>query len=230
MGSKKKLQKFAENLTFPNLFQPEYEEVKEGFFLKGKWKADFFKNDNPIVLELGCGKGEYSVGLGRKYPHKNFIGLDVKGARLWRGCKTSNEEKMTNVAFIRMKIQHIESFFALGEVDEIWITFPDPQPKKSKRNKRLTSQVFLERYANIAKADTLFHLKTDNEPLFDFTLEVINENGHQLLDSVKDLYHHSGYEEVKSIKTHYEKLFNDQGYDINYLEFMLNPKLFSNGE
>ena len=228
MGSKKKLQKFAENLTFPNLFQPEYEEVKQGFYLKGKWKSDFFKNDNPLVLELGCGKGEYSVGLGKKYPNKNFIGIDVKGARLWRGCKTSNEDKMTNIAFIRMKIQNIESFFAHNEVDEIWITFPDPQPKKSKSNKRLTSQVFLDRYTRIAKPNTLFHLKTDNEPLFDYTLEVIEENKHQLLVAIKDLYHNSGFEEVKSIKTHYEKIFSEQGYDINYLEFKINPNNYFN--
>lgn len=227
MGSKKKLRKFAENLTFPNLFQPDYEAIKDDFFLKGKWRDDFFKNDNPIVLELGCGKGEYTVGLARKYGEQNFIGVDVKGARLWRGCKTSNEEKMTNVAFVRTKIQLIEKLFAPDEVDEVWITFPDPQPKYSKRNKRLTSQVFLQRYAKIVKPGAVFHLKTDNEPLFDYTLEVIEENGHILLEAVKDLYSHNGFEEVKAIKTHYEKLFTEQGYVINYLEFRLNPKMFS---
>jgi len=230
MGSKRKLQKFAENLTFPNLFQPDYEEVKNGFCHKGKWRTHFFKNENPIVLELGCGKGEYSVGLGEKYPHKNFIGVDVKGARLWRGCKTSNENNMSNVAFIRAKIQHIESFFEVGEVDEIWITFPDPQPKNSKQNKRLTSQAFLDRYAKISKLGTVFHLKTDNEPLFDYTMEVIEENQHQLIVGVKNIYNKSGFEEVKAIKTHYEKLFSDQGYHINYLEFTLNPNSYSDGE
>jgi tRNA (guanine-N7-)-methyltransferase len=229
MGSKKKLQKFAENLTFPNLFQPDYEEIKDGFELKGKWGIDFFGNTNPIVLELGCGKGEYTVGLAAKYPGKNFIGVDVKGARLWRGCKTSNEENMKNVAFIRAKIQHIDHFFGPGEIDEVWITFPDPQPKNSKRNKRLTSQVFLNRYARIVKPDAVFHLKTDNEPLFDYTLEVIEENGHRLITAVKDLYHQEGFEEVKSIKTHYEKLFSEQGYDINYLKFRLNNSVFDNG-
>lgn len=230
MSSKGKLEKFAENLTFPNLFQPDYDQVKENFFLKGKWNEEFFKNTNPIVLELGCGKGEYSVGLARKYPNKNFIGIDLKGARLWRGCKTSNDEGMQNVAFIRTKIQHIQLLFEENEVDEIWVTFPDPQPKHSKRNKRLTSQRFLDSYDKILKANSIIHLKTDSESLFDYTLEVIAENNHQLHIAVKDIYHHDGLDEVKSIKTHYEKLFSEQGYDINYLNFTLNSAKLADGK
>lgn len=230
MSSKGKLERFAENLTFPNLFQPKYEDLTEGFHLKGKWNKEIFKNDNPIVLEVGCGKGEYTIGLGRKYPDKNFIGMDLKGARLWRGCKTSNDEKMDNIAFIRSKIEHIESFFDTNEISELWITFPDPQPKYSKRNKRLTSQRFLNKYRNILKSDAIIHLKTDNELLFDYTLEVIDEFNHTLHISVKDIYHYDGLEEVKSIKTFYEKLFSEQGYDINYLNFTLNPTRFDDGK
>ena len=160
---KNKLARFAENETFANLFQLTYEQItKEGFALKGKWNEDFFKNDNPIVLELGCGKGEYTVGLAKKYPNKNFIGIDIKGARLWRGCKTSNEDKMTNVAFVRTHIQMIESYFAENEVSEIWITFPDPQLKKP--NKRLTCERFLKLYKNILKQEN-FTMKFINSKL-----------------------------------------------------------------
>lgn len=230
MGSKGKLEKFAENLTFPNLFQPNQADLDSGFSLRGKWHADFFKNENPIVLELGCGKGEYTVGLARRYPYKNFIGVDIKGARIWRGCKTSNEEGLTNVAFIRTKIQHIARFFDKEEVDEIWVTFPDPQPKFSKRNKRLTSPSFLERYKCILRPKAIIHLKTDNEPLFDYTLEIIEEAGHQLHIAVKDLYSFDGLDEVKSIKTYYEDLFFKQGFNINYLNFTLNENTFANCE
>lgn len=221
MGSKRKLQKFAENLTFSHLFQPTYEEIKAGFPMRGKWKQEYFKNNNPIVLELGCGKGEYSVGLGEKYPNKNFIGLDWKGARLWRGSKTVKEKGLSNVAFIRTHIQMINELFGQNEVDEIWITFPDPQPKNSKANKRLTSPRFLNYYKEAIVPGGLIHFKTDNEPLFDYTLEVIQEEGHELLLSVKDIYNYDGLEEMKAIKTHYEKLFSAQGYAINYMEFKL---------
>lgn len=221
MGSKRKLQKFAENLTFSHLFQPTYEEIKAGFPMRGKWKQEYFKNNNPIVLELGCGKGEYSVGLGEKYPNKNFIGLDWKGARLWRGSKTVKEKGLSNVAFIRTHIQMINELFGQNEVDEIWITFPDPQPKNSKANKRLTSPRFLNYYKEAIVPGGLIHFKTDNEPLFDYTLEVIHEEGHELLLSVKDIYNYDGLEEMKAIKTHYEKLFSAQGYAINYMEFKL---------
>jgi tRNA (guanine-N7-)-methyltransferase len=222
MGNKNKLAKFAESAKFPNMFQPQYEEVKEGYAMQGKWRSNFFKNENELVLELGCGKGEYTVGLGSKYPNRNFIGVDIKGARMWRGCKTSVEQGLQNVAFLRQKIQLIANMFAQDEVDEIWITFPDPQPKVAKR--RLTSPQYMERYAKILKLGGIINFKTDNEPLFDYTLEMIEEYGHELIVSVKDLYAADGFEEVKSIKTYYEKLFNDQGFDINYLQFRLNPE------
>ena len=222
MGNKNKLAKFAESAEFPNMFQPKYEEVKDGYAMQGKWRSDFFKNSNELVLELGCGKGEYSVGLGRKYPNRNFIGVDIKGARMWRGCKTSVEEGLQNVAFLRQKIQLIANMFAKEEVDELWITFPDPQPKVAKR--RLTSPQYMERYAKILKPGGIINFKTDSEPLFDYTLEMIEEYGHELIVSVKDLYSADGFEEVKAIKTYYEKLFNDQGYDINFMQFRLNPE------
>ncbi len=221
MGNKNKLAKFAEGASFPNMFQPKYEEVKDTYVMQGKWRSNFFKNEHDLVLELGCGKGEYSVGLGRNYPNRNFIGVDIKGARMWRGCKTSVEEGLKNVAFLRQKIQLIANMFAKDEVDEIWITFPDPQPKVEKR--RLTSPQYMERYAKILKPGGIINFKTDSEALFDYTLEMIEEYAHELIVSVKDLYSAEGYDEVKSIKTHYEKLFNDQGHDINFMQFRLNP-------
>lgn len=219
--SKKKLLHFAENDTFENMFQPYFEELLKGYDQKGNWNKNFFKNDHPIVLELGCGKGEYTVGLAQRYPEKNFIGMDVKGARMWRGCKTSIEEGMTNVAFIRSKVQLIEYLFAENEVSEIWITFPDPQPRKARENRRLTSPKFLERYKKILKENANIHLKTDNEEFFNYTLEIIKQENHQLLDSVSDLYNSDGYEEVRAIKTHYEKIFTEKGFHINYLKFQL---------
>jgi tRNA (guanine-N7-)-methyltransferase len=227
MGKKKKLRKFAENLTFPNMFQPNYDDIKDGFVLKGNWKQEFFKNDNPITLEVGCGKGEYTVGLAAKYPDRNFIGMDIKGARMWRGCHTSQQQSLQNVAFIRAHVQMVPMIFAPAEVEEIWITFPDPQPKNAKRNKRLTAHPFLERYYKILASNGLIHFKTDNEPLFDYTLEVIASEQHHLLTAVKDLYQVQGFEEVKSIKTYYETLFSEQGFAINYLEFKLNPAAFT---
>lgn len=222
MSSKNKLKKFNDNQGYPNMFQPNYDDVKDGYMMQGKWGADFFKNTNPITLEVGCGKGEYTVGLAANYPQRNFIGMDIKGARIWRGCKTSNENNMNNVAFVRNYVQMVSEIFGEQEIDELWITFPDPQPKKVKINKRLTSPPFLKRYSQILKEGGIINFKTDNEPLFDYTLEVIKEYGHELIVSVKDLYNCDGFEEVKSIKTHYEKLFSDQGFAINYMQFRLN--------
>ncbi|HPV56712.1 MAG TPA: tRNA (guanosine(46)-N7)-methyltransferase TrmB, partial [Tenuifilaceae bacterium] len=175
--AKNKLRRFAENETFENLFQPTMSDVMNGdFHLKGKWRSDYFKNSNPIVLELGCGKGEYSVGLAKMFPEKNFIGADIKGARLWRGAKTAVEEKMSNVAFIRTRIEHIASFFAPEEVDEIWVTFPDPQPREKKSKKRLTSSRFLNHYAKFLKPNGIVHLKTDSQALHAYTKAVIEYN------------------------------------------------------
>ncbi len=218
---KNKLARFAENETFANLFQLTYEQItKEGFALKGKWNEEFFKNDNPIVLELGCGKGEYTVGLAKKYPNKNFIGIDIKGARLWRGCKTSNEDSMTNVAFVRTHIQMIESYFAENEVSEIWITFPDPQLKKP--NKRLTCERFLKLYNNILKQDGIVHLKTDSKELYDYTLEeVLQPSKREILYSTSDLYNSDFKEDVIEIQTFYESMYLKIGKPITYLKFRL---------
>lgn len=218
---KNKLARFAENETFANLFQLTYEQVtKEGFALKGKWNENFFKNDNPIVLELGCGKGEYTVGLAKKYPNKNFIGIDIKGARLWRGCKTSNEDKMTNVAFVRTHIQMIESYFAENEVSEIWITFPDPQLKKP--NKRLTCERFLSLYKNILKSEGIVHLKTDSQELYEFTKdEVLIPTKREILYNTNDLYNSDFKEDVIEIQTFYEAMYLKIGKPITYLKFKL---------
>ena len=218
---KNKLARFEENLTFPNLFQVSYEDLKNNKFeLKGRWHEQFFGNDNPIVLELGCGKGEYTVALARKYPEKNFIGIDIKGARLWRGCKTSNEEGMKNVAFIRTRIQLIEQFFAAGEVSEIWVTFPDPQPKKP--NKRLTSERFLSYYKNILRPDSTIHLKTDSYELYDYTLnEVIPQGNYQVVFATDDLYGTPCDLEVCEVRTFYESMFLKEGKKITYIQFKI---------
>lgn len=218
---KRKLERFAENKTFPHFFQPYYSELVEGFPLKGKWRSDFFKNDNPIVLELGCGKGEFTVGLAERFPEKNYIGMDVKGARMWRGAKTSFEKQMKNVAFVRGKIQNISYVFTPDEVDEIWITFPDPQPSKTRIKKRLTSPPFLDRYRGIAGQDAIVHLKTDNTMFFEYTLEVIQEQGLGLLFHTFDVDQNPGNELVLSIKTFYEEMFRAEGVPIKYLKFRL---------
>ncbi len=224
MSSKNKLQKFAENLKFPNLFQYGYEQILQSPFpLKGKWAADFFKNNNPIVLELGCGKGEYTIGLAQKYPEKNFIGVDIKGARLWRGLRSSKELGLNNVAFIRTRIELINAFFSSDEVSEIWITFPDPQPQKSRRRKRLTHPEFLSRYKQFLKVGGIIHLKTDSDLLYDFTNEVIEEFKHQPIIVTDDLYADERELEVKSIQTFYEKIWLEQGLTIKYIRFRLNP-------
>jgi tRNA (guanine-N7-)-methyltransferase len=218
---KGKLQKFAENENFENLFQPSYKDVLEkGFYLKGKWAKDFFQNNHSIVLELGCGKGEYTIGLAEKYPNKNFIGIDIKGARLWRGLKTSNEKNMPNVAFLRTRISNINLFFAKNEVSEIWITFPDPQPKKE--NKRLTSPAFLDKYKNILTSDAVIHLKTDDTMLYEYTLnDVVIAENHPLLYHSDDLYGNNEELEVKEIHTYYEKIWLEMGKKIKYVKFRI---------
>ena len=218
---KNKLQRFAEVKTFSNVFEFLFTERETDFKLQGKWNSEYFKNNNPIVLELGCGKGEYSIGLAEKYPQKNFIGIDIKGARIWKASKNTQEKNLNNVCFLRTQIEYIERCFAKDEVSEIWITFPDPQPNKEK--KRLTHSIFLNRYKNILQPKGIVHLKTDSAELYEFTLEVIAENKLPLLDSTNNLYGDSNpaREEVKSIKTHYEKLFSAQGKKITYLKFQL---------
>jgi tRNA (guanine-N7-)-methyltransferase len=223
LGKKKKLQHFAENATFPHFFQLSYDELREGFHLKGRWKRDFFKNSNPIVVELGCGKGEYTVGLARKYPEKNFIGIDRKGARIWKGAKTSLEEKMTNVAFFRANIELLTHIFGPAEVEEIWITFPDPHPKQKSAWKRLTSPTFLDKYRNIMRTGGIIHLKTDHYPLFEFTRQVIKGSGHTQLFATDDLYNSDYTGDVRDIKTFYEEKFLESEGRICYLMFTLNP-------
>jgi len=178
VGSKNKLKRFKENETFKNVFQPTREELtKEVYALKGNWNSTFFKNDNPIVLELGCGKGEYSVALAQKFPNKNFIGVDIKGARFWRGAKTALEENIPNVAFLRTQIELVDHAFAENEVDEIWITFPDPQIKYRRTKHRMTNSVFLNRYKKILKPDGFVNLKTDSEFMHGYTLGLLHGAG-----------------------------------------------------
>ena len=179
MGSKNKLKRFSENETFDNVFQPTREEVVgDQFPLKGKWNKEFFKNDNPIVLELGCGKGEYSVGLAERFPEKNFIGIDIKGARFWRGAKTAIETGMNNVAFVRTQIELIHHIFTQNEVSEIWITFPDPQIKYKRTKHRMTNAAFLDNYKKILKPNGLMHLKTDSEFMHGYTLGLLHGLGY----------------------------------------------------
>ena len=182
MGSKNKLRRFRENETFSNVFQPTRDDLVSATFpLKGHWNTSVFKNDNPLVLELGCGKGEYSVALAKKYPNKNFIGIDIKGARFWRGAKTAVEENIPNVAFLRTQIELIEHAFEQKEVDEIWITFPDPQIKYKRTKHRMTNSGFLKRYKAILKPEGVVNLKTDSEFMHGYTLGLLHGEGHEVL-------------------------------------------------
>ena len=206
---------------FSNVFQPTFEDLKSGFSIKGKWKSAVFKNDNPLVVELGCGKGEYSLALSRKHPDKNFLGVDVKGARMWKGASDANNEGISNVAFLRTRIEFIEYCFAKSEIDEIWITFPDPQIKKKRAKNRLTHPVFLERYSNILQDNGLIHLKTDSQFLHGYTLGIIEGHQHHLEDAEHDIYNAVLKRENMEIKTHYEKLFLAKNMPISYLRFRL---------
>lgn len=222
MGRKKKLIHFAENDTFDNLFQCGFEEITtNGFPLKGNWHKDFFHNDNPIVLELGCGKGEYTVGLARNNPQKNFIGIDIKGARLWRGLNTAKDESLANVAFIRSRIEMIEHYFSTDEVSEIWITFPDPQPRKTRERKRLTSPWFLAKYKLFLLKDGIIHLKTDSDLMYEYTCEMIENEQHIALFSTNDLYATAEPMDVKNIRTFYEQRWLNEGLTIKYVAFRL---------
>lgn len=223
MGSKNKLKRFKENETFTNVIQPTREDLTEKeFYLKGKWNKEFFKNENPIVLELGCGKGEYSVGLAQRFPEKNFIGIDIKGARFWRGAKTAVEEHISNVGFLRTQIELVEYAFAENEVDEIWITFPDPQIKYKRTKHRMTNTTFLQRYKKILKPDGLVHLKTDSEFMHGYTLGLLHGEGHEVLYANHDVYRNEGSpEEVTSIQTFYESQYLEQNKPITYIRFKI---------
>ncbi len=223
VGSKNKLKRFRENETFGNVIQPTREEALAGNFpLKGKWGSEFFKNDNPIVLELGCGKGEYSVGLARYYQDKNFIGIDIKGARFWRGAKTAVDEGIHNVGFLRTQIELIEEFFAEGEISEIWITFPDPQIKYKRTKHRLTNTEFLQRYKRILTPDGIMNLKTDSEFMHGYTLGLLHGEGHEVIYANHNIYeNHGAPKEVTSIQTFYEQQYLEKGKPITYIQFKI---------
>ena len=223
MGSKNKLKRFKENETFQNVFQPTREEVVSNQFpLKGKWNSDFFKNENPIVLELGCGKGEYSVGLAERSPNKNFIGIDIKGARFWRGAKTAVENGLHNVAFLRTQIELIEYCFAKDEVSEIWITFPDPQIKYKRTKHRMTNATFLENYKKILQPNGLMHLKTDSEFMHGYTLGLLHGAGHEVLYANHNIYKNEGAPaEVTEIQTFYESQYLEVNKPITYIQFKI---------
>jgi len=219
---KSKLIRFKEMEKFERVFQPNFGEVFENdYYLKGCWNLKVFHNNHPIVLELGCGKGEYSIGLAKLNPDKNYIGIDIKGARIWKGAKIVNEENITNVAFVRTRIELIRSFFQPGEVDEIWITFPDPQLKKRRNKKRLTGVRYLNYYRSLLIDKGIIHLKTDNHELFNYTLDLITYNGLRILNKTKDLYNSSVSDPALSICTFYENQFLEEGLNIHYLSFEL---------
>ncbi|WP_299116323.1 tRNA (guanosine(46)-N7)-methyltransferase TrmB [uncultured Winogradskyella sp.] len=224
MGSKNKLKRFKENETFENVFQPKREELTDGNFInKGNWNEGVFKNDNPIVLELGCGKGEYTVGLAKRYPNKNFIGIDIKGARFWRGAKTALDENIPNAMFIRTQIELIDFAFAENEVDEIWITFPDPQIKYKRTKHRMTNLEFLERYKKVLKPNGIMHLKTDSEFMHGYTLGLLHGAEHKVLYANHNVYKQEGSpEEVTEIQTYYESQYLEQDKPITYIRFQIN--------
>lgn len=222
MGSKNKLKRFRENETFGNVFQPSREEMIANLPQKGKWASEVFKNNNPIVLELGCGKGEYTVELARRFPNTNFIGIDIKGARFWRGAKTAVEEGLTNVAFLRTQIELIEFAFEKGEVSEIWITFPDPQIKYKRTKHRLTNTEFLQRYKNILTDDGVVNLKTDSEFMHGYTLGLLHGEGHEVIYANHHVYKNEGAPSVVTeIQTFYESQYLEQNKAITYIQFRI---------
>ncbi len=221
--AKHKLAQFQENLSFAHLIQPSFDEVFGcDYHLKSHWAEKVFKNTNPIVLELGCGKGEYAIGLSEKFPQKNYIGVDIKGARLWRGAKTVQEMNMPNVVFLRSRIEFIKSVFANDEISEIWVTFPDPQPKRFK--KRLTSSKFLNYYRNFLCDGGLVHLKTDNDMLYEYTHELVKYNNLKIRTSTPNLYAVGSEDEILSIRTFYESQYLAKGKTINYISFHLEKE------
>lgn len=246
---KNKLARWAELGTFENVIQPEIgDNTWKDHRIKGKWNSEIFRNNNPVTLELGCGKGEYTVGLSLLFPDCNFIGIDIKGARMWRGARTASDKLLKNVAFLRTRIEFINSFFATDEVDEIWITFPDPHPGKKNSNKRLTCPWFLNIYRNFLKDNGILHLKTDNTELHNYTARLATNNGLEILCSINDMHSMNpdkiivsdtimscpwnsalkiqAASGILSIKTHYETKFLEQGRSIKYLAFRLKKDKF----
>lgn len=223
MGSKNKLKRFKENETFENVLQPTREEVVSGEFqYKGKWNSDFFKNNNPIIVELGCGKGEYTIGLAERNPNINYIGIDVKGARFWRGAKTAIETGMNNVGFVRTQIELIENIFSSHEISEIWITFPDPQIKYKRTKHRMTNSDFLKMYKRILKPEGVVNLKTDSEFMHGYTLGLLHGEGHEVLYSNHNVYKNEGSpSEVTEIQTFYENQYLEINKAITYIRFKI---------
>ena len=221
MGSKNKLKRFKENEAFKNVIQPTREEVTTNFSLKGKWHS-FFKNNNPIIVELGCGKGEYTIALARKNPNINYIGIDIKGARFWRGAKTAIEENLDNVAFVRTQIELVDFIFAENEVSEIWITFPDPQIKFQRTKHRMTNASFLKKYYHILKTDGIMNLKTDSEFMHGYTLGLLQGAGHEVLYANHNVYKNEGApKEVTETQTFYENQYLEVNKPITYIQFRL---------
>ncbi|MEC8603578.1 MAG: tRNA (guanosine(46)-N7)-methyltransferase TrmB [Bacteroidota bacterium] len=221
---KDKLKKFSELNTFTNVLQPSLNEIQPAHKIKGKWNLEF-KNDNPIVLELGCGKGEYTIGLSKRNPDTNFIGVDIKGARIWKGAKTMNDQKIENVRFLRTKIDFIEHFFSKDEVSDIWLTFSDPQPKRPR--KRLTSPLFIERYKKFLCPNGTIHLKTDSNLLYNYTLDEIKENNYTIIEKSTNIYNElipratKKLQETLSIQTFYESLWLKENKTIKYIAFVI---------
>jgi len=215
--SRRKLVRFAENEQNPNVIQfgkPIFEEIK------GNWNEKQFENQNPIVVELACGRGEFTVGLGRVFTDQNFIGVDIKGSRIWKGSSTATEEGIHNVAFLRTQIQQLEQFFAEGEISELWITFPDPYPREGDEKRRLTSSRFLEMYKAMLKAGGIVHFKTDNTDLFNYSLELMQSREDiEVIGFTSDFYQSEWKDDHFGIKTKYEKMFSDKGEKIKYLKF-----------
>jgi len=223
---KDKLRKWAENATFNHVFEPDLKEAVRGVDadVKGKWANEVFLNDNPITLELGCGKGEYTVGLAKQYPNRNFIGVDIKGHRFWRGAKTAKEESIPNVAFLRTKIEFIDRYFDKDEVSEIWLTFSDPQPKDEKGTKRITSPVYIERYKKLLKPGSIINVKTDSVLLYDLSKEGYLEKGYNILQDSQDVYGELVNEVDEDLKaaleivTYYEDRWLSEGKKIHFLQ------------
>ncbi len=222
MGSKNKLKRFRENETFKNVIQPTRQEVLDGFPVKGKWNS-FFNNQNPIILELGCGKGEYTIALAKNNPNINFIGIDIKGARFWRGAKSAIEDQLENVAFLRTQIELIDHCFDENEVSEIWITFPDPQIKYKRTKHRLVNADFLKKYQYILNENGIIHLKTDSEFLHGYLLGMLHEGNHQVIYAHHDIYNSSSPPiEATSIQTFYENQYLENNKPITYIKFKTN--------
>jgi len=221
MGSKNKLKRFQENNTFKHVIQPDIKEIiRKNHLFKGNWHKFFFKNNNPIYLELGCGKGEYSTFLAKKNPEKNFIGIDIKGARFWHGAKLSQKNNLENICFLRIKIEHLEKFFADSEIEEILITFPDPQFKFNRTKHRLTNSKFLKIYSSILKPNGLVHLKTDSDFMFGYSLGILEGKDLKIKYAHHDIYNNKSSPEIsRQVQTYYEKMFLKESKKIKFLSF-----------